>query len=247
MNIGKRLRGAIIVLFRSRSEFYHKARRALRPMDPAYRKKFRMNLRQWLLYHQHHVHYEQSTWMGVRALKNPLDAWVYQEILYRVQPDVLVEIGSASGGSTLFFAHMMDLIGKGMVVSVDIDRSDFHVQHERIVPITGHSSSPQVVAQVRQLCQDRSVLVVHDGDHTMPQVLADLAHYAPLVSVGSYLIVEDGIMDLFWPKDGIGDYADGPLPAVREFLRHNDHFVVDKACERYILTYNPRGYLKRVR
>lgn len=184
--------------------------------------------------------------MGVRALKNPLDAWVYQEIIHDVKPDVIVEIGSYEGGSTLFFANMLDLLGHGTVISIDIDRSKYRVNHERIVAITGDSSAPDTIARVIELCRGRAVLVVHDGNHNKEQVLRDLQAYSKLVSVGSYFIVEDGIVDLFDPGDGIGQQKEGPLLAVEEFLRGNSNFVADLERERYILTYNPRGFLRRV-
>ena len=219
----------------------------LRRVKRQYQARLNMRMRDWLLYHQHEVHGDRCTWMGVRALKNPLDAWVYQELIYRVRPDVIVEIGSAEGGSTLYLAHLLDLLEHGQVISIDINRTSFKVRHGRVIALTGHSSAPQVVDEVYRLCEGKSVLVIQDGDHGWRQVLADLRTYAPLVSMNSYFIVEDGIIDLFGPFDGMGRLDDGPLVAVERFLRENGDFVVDEACERYLVTYNPRGFLKRVR
>jgi cephalosporin hydroxylase len=184
--------------------------------------------------------------MGVRALKNPLDAWIYQEIIYEVGPEVIVEIGSANGGSTLYFAHLLYLMGNGTVVSVDIDRSNFHVGHERIILVTGDSSSPETIAKVTELCRGKTVLIVHDGDHRYEAVLRELRFYSPLVTIGSYFIVEDGIVDLFQPGE-MNFNGEGPLPAVQHFLSENPNFEVDADRERYLLTYNPAGFLKRVR
>jgi cephalosporin hydroxylase len=180
-------------------------------------------------------------------MKNPFDAWIYQEIIYEVKPDVIVEIGSAEGGSSLYFANLLDLLGKGQVVSIDIDRTNFNVRHDRIIVITGDCSSQEVAAKVSGLCQGKKTLVVHDGDHRKEAVLRDLGIYSKFVSVGSYLIVEDGVADLFKPWDGVGQSYEGPLKAVEEFLITNPEFVVDMERERYLLTYNPRGFLKRVR
>jgi cephalosporin hydroxylase len=185
--------------------------------------------------------------MGVEAAKNPLDAWIYQELLFEVRPQVLVEIGSFKGGTTLFFAHLFDLLGEGLVVSVDIDRTQFAARHERIVTVTGDSSSSDVIGQVRALCKGKRTIVVHDGDHRKGQVLADLALYAPLVTPGSYLVVEDGVIDLFRPGDGIGTFEPGPLQAVEAFVAANPDFEIDESRERYLLTYNPKGYLRRIR
>lgn len=242
-----RLLWGIRLLMRSPREFCQKAYRFLRPMRKEYRGRFRMSLSQWLLYHQRNIHYDKCYWMGVRALKNPLDAWIYQEIIYEVKPDVVIEIGSAEGGSTLYLAHLLDLLGRGIVISIDIDRTNYHVVHSRIITITGDSSSSETVAKVSELCSGKSVLVVHDADHSKEQVLKDLRIYSGFVSINSYFIVEDSIIDLFRPKDGIGDFEDGPLPAIEEFLGSDSDFIVDAGRERYILTYNPKGFLKRVR
>lgn len=215
-------------------------------MRTDYRRRLQMNLGQWLLYHQRNIVLEECHWMGVRALKNPLDAWVYQEILYEVKPEVVVEIGSFEGGGTLYLANLLDLLGNGVVVSIDIDRTNYNVKHSRIIAITGDSSSPETIAKVSELCRGKSVLVIHDSDHRKEQVLKDLQIYSKLVSVDSYLIVEDGIIDLYKPGDSIGSMEDGPLAAIEEFLDTNPSFIVDSERERYILTYNPKGFLKRV-
>lgn len=235
------------LLLRSPGTFFKEMRRVFRPPEEYYQKRLSMTLRQWLLYHQKNIVFDQCSWMGVKALKNPFDSWIYQEIIYKVRPDVLIEIGSAEGGSTLYFAHLMDIIGHGEIISIDIERSKYNVEHDRITAITGKSSSEEVVKRVTELCKDKKVLVMHDGDHRKEAVLEDLGNYAKLVSVGSYLIVEDGISDLYKPGDGMGQWFEGPLKAVDEFLATNDGFVVDTDCERYILTYNPRGFLKRIK
>ena len=223
------------------------ARRMVAPMDPEYRRRYRMTLKGWLLYHQSEIVYEKSFWMGVPAQKNPMDSWIYQEILHEVQPDVVIEIGSAAGGSTLYFAHLLDLIGHGKVISVDVDRSRFDVSHDRIVALTGRSDDPEILQRLARECAGKRVVVVHDGDHTRDQVLIDLNNYAKFVSPGGYLIVEDGIVDLFRPTSKLGQRKPGPMRAIEEFLKANPNFEVDKSRERYLLTYNPRGFLRRVR
>jgi cephalosporin hydroxylase len=211
-----------------------------------YRSRFATRLSQWLLYHQKELVADRCSWMGVTMLKNPLDSWIYQEILFEVRPDILIEIGSWDGGSTLYFAHLMDLMGRGEVLSVDIDRSRFRVKHERIRTLTGSSISPEVLRGVAEACSGKSVLIIHDADHSKEAVLADLEAYAPLVSLGSYFVVEDGIIDIFEPDDVLGRANGGPLAAVEEFLLQRKDFVVDAKRERYLLTYNPRGFLKRI-
>ncbi len=211
-----------------------------------YHQSYQMDLRQWLLRHQQEIVYDKMTWMGTTVWKNPLDAWIYQEILYRVKPDVVVEIGSRFGGSTLFFAHLLDIIGNGQVVSIDPHRDDFKVTHDRVVVLTGRSDDAHILAEVEERCRGKTVFVIQDGDHSVDQVLADLKNYSPWVSVGSYFVVEDGIVDLFHHGDGMGLAVDGPLVATERFLSQNSHFIADPECERYLLTYNPKGFLRRI-
>ena len=219
----------------------------LERMPAEYRERLSMSLADWLVYHHDEIVFKRVTWMGVRTLKNPLDCWIYQEILHEVRPDVVVEIGSLAGGSTLFLAHMLDAIGGGSVLSIDVDRSSFVAVHPRIHCLTGDSADPSIVAQAEAFCGRRRVLVIHDGDHTREHVVQDLEAYARLVSVGSYLIVEDSIVDLFESGQGPGTSWAGPLPAIDEFLRRNPGFEIDRERERYLLTYNPHGFLRRAR
>ncbi len=213
----------------------------------AYDRRYEMTLRNWLLHHQERIVLTQVTWMGLPAWKNPLDCWIYQEIIHAVKPDAIVEIGSRYGGSTQYFADLLELLGKGIVISIDIDRSFYQCRHNRVIALTGNSSDPDIVEAVRFHCQGKTVLVIQDGDHRKTQVLRDLENYSSLVTPGSYFIVEDGIVDLFHPDDGLGFDEEGPLAAVEEFLTQNGDFVVDESRERYLLTYNPRGFLKKIR
>ncbi len=214
-------------------------------MKKEYRRRFAMAISQWFLYHERNIAFNKCYWMGIRACKNPLDAWIYQEIIYEVKPDIIIEIGSWEGGSTLYFANLLDLLGKGLVISIDIDRTNYRAKHNRIVTITGDSSSLEIVSKVAKLCENKSILVVHDGCHSKEEVLKDLQLYSNFVSIGSYFIVEDGIIDLLKPWV-FGFYVDGPLAAVEEFLSKNSKFVIDRERERYILTHNPKGFLRRI-
>ena len=161
-------------------------------------------LADWLLYHQREIVYSQVRWMGIPTTKNVLDAWIYQEIIYEVQPEIVIEIGSYNGGSTLYFANLLELLKKGKVVSIDMSRDAYKVSNDRIIEITGESSSQEVLNKVYEISANKTVLVVHDADHHCDQVLRDLNNYAPLVSVGSYFIVEDGIVDIFSPGNNLG-------------------------------------------
>ncbi len=226
---------------------FRSAFRVFQPMRADYRRRLDMTLREWLVYHHKNIVFDKCRWMGVKTLKNPLDTWIYQEIIFETKPDILIEIGSASGGSTLYFAHLFDMMGHGQVISIDIDRSTYGVKHNRVTEITGDSSSVGVIARVAEVCQGKNCMVVHDGGHRKEQVLADLACYARFVGSGSYIVVEDTVIDIFKPGDGVGQFYDGPLKAAEQFVESNADFVVDEERERYILTFSVRGFLRRTR
>ena len=217
--------------------------------DTEYAKRYGMTLADWMIRHHEEIVFDQVTWMGVKAYKNPLDCWIYQEIVHEVRPEVIVELGSHAGGSTLFLCHLLDSLGAGTVVSVDLDRTAFTVKHPRLVEVTGDCGGPEVREQIGALCEDRRTLIIHDADHTRDAVLRDLRLYADLVTVGSYFIVEDGVVDVFDPSATarLGWHRQGPMVATRLFLDEDDRFEVDPSRERYLITYNPRGFLRRVR
>lgn len=208
-----------------------------------------MSLKDWIFYHQRKIHFNDSKWMGISAYKNPLDCWIYQEIIYEVKPDIIIEIGSAEGGSTLYLANLLSLLGKGKIISVDISHDKFKAKAKNIVRITGNSSSAEIIKRVNIMCRGKKCLVIQDGDHTTEGVTNDLINYSGLVSEGSYFIVEDGIVDVIKPKDKKIHWQEesGPLPAIKKFLKINNNFIIDKSKERYIITYNPSGFLKRIK
>ncbi len=210
-----------------------------------YEKSFKMSLRTWLLRHQKEIVFDKVTWMGKPIWKNVMDAWIYQEIVFETKPDVVVEIGSKFGGSTRYFADLLQLIGAGFVVSIDLDRSEFDLVHDRVFVLTGNSSDLGLLKRVEELCQGKNAMVVQDGAHYKKQVLEDLENYSKFVGPGSYFIVEDGIVDLYHEGDGLGFSGPGPLAAVEEFLEKHPEFESDLSRERYLLTYNPKGFLKR--
>jgi len=188
---------------------------------------------------------EHTSYFGVKTLKNPLDFWVYQEIIWDLKPDVIVEVGNAFGGSALALAHTLDLIRKGVVIGVDIQRdtmSDVTRHHPRVSLITGDAC--EVIDAVRaQIAPGDCVLVIEDSLHTYENTLNVLNTYGPLVSVGSYLIVEDSHC-----RHGL-DY--GPVPgayeAIADFLAQHDEFECDRSKESFFITFNPTGFLRRVR
>jgi cephalosporin hydroxylase len=181
-------------------------------------------------------------WLGTRVDKCPLDLWIYQELLHRIRPDTIIETGTSRGGSAHFLASICDLLGHGRVISIDIVERSGLPEHPRISYIVGSSVDPAIVERVTREVNGEKVLVCLDSDHRREHVLRELRAYAQLVSPGSYLIVEDTILNGHPVSPQFGP---GPREAVDEFLQENNSFEVDETAERHYLTFNRRGYLRR--
>src|SRR5437763_12866642 len=127
-----------------------------RAIPAEYRERLRLTITGWVKRYYEDVLLDGAYWMGVRSLKNPLDAWTYQEIMYETRPDLLLELGSAYGGSAQFFSNMFDLLGNdGKVVTVDLSHDQFGAEHDRITTVTGDTRDPNVIERVRSLCAGR--------------------------------------------------------------------------------------------
>jgi cephalosporin hydroxylase len=189
--------------------------------------------------------WEETTWLGVTVWKNPLDLWIYQEILHEVRPDVIIETGTAHGGSALFLASMCDLLGTGTVYTIDIAHVPDRPVHDRINYVLASSTSEGAISQIRDhLHGSDRVLVILDSDHSVTHVRSELGIYSQLVTLGSYLIVEDTNVNGHPVFRGHGP---GPMEAVEDFLSMDERFVADRTREKFHLTFNPRGYLRKVR
>jgi cephalosporin hydroxylase len=186
----------------------------------------------------------QSRYFGIQAWKSPLDFWVYQEVLWELKPDVIIEIGNHRGGSTLALAHLCDALGSGRIVGVDISHAEVAESvrsHPRICLVEGDACAVfnRVAALIRP---EESVLVIEDSSHTFDNTLRILQTYAPLIQPGGYFIVEDGICN-----HGLqGGPFPGPYEAVEQFVNNHPAFVIDRSREAFLLTWNPKGYLLRV-
>src|SRR5262245_50613682 len=181
------------------------------------------------------------SWFGYEVLKSPTDLWVYQELLARTRPDFVVETGTYLGGTTLFLAMMCDLLGRGQVITIDIDDAQARPSHPRIQYVHGSSTDPAVVEAVKSQARGR-VMVVLDSDHHEAHVSAELAAYSDLVRSGDYLIVEDTNVN---GHPSLPEFGPGPMEAVCRFLARNSDFEVDPTCNRFLLTLHPSGYLRR--
>lgn len=186
---------------------------------------------------------EHNTWLGVKVWKCPLDMWVYQELLYRVRPDLVVETGTYKGGSAYFMAGIFDLMDHGRILTIDLDEDGDRPKHDRISYLVGSSTDPAVLARVREeVARHRTVLVILDSDHRRDHVLAELRAYSGMVTPQSYLIVEDTNINGHPVR---AEYGPGPREAVEAFLAETDEFAPDPACEKFLLTWNGGGYLRR--
>jgi cephalosporin hydroxylase len=187
--------------------------------------------------------WSDTKWLGIPLRKCPLDLWVYQEILEEVRPAIIVECGTAFGGSALYLASICDLLGHGEVVTVDVEAEAYPSRpvHDRITYIQGSSTAPETVSRVKELIGDREpAMVILDTDHTKRHVLNELRLYESLVSEGSYLIVEDTNVN---GHPVLSNFGPGPAEAVAEFTQENSEFIRDSTREKYFLTFNPNGYL----
>ncbi len=211
----------------------------------------------WMREITRHKYAYNFTWLGRPIIQLPQDMVAIQEIIWKIKPDLIVETGVAHGGSLIFSASMLELLGgKGRVIGVDIDirahnRAEIekHPLSRRIDLIQGSSVDPQIAAEVRNRAQGcERVLVILDSNHTHQHVLDELKLYSPLVTAGSYLLVFDTLIEDM-PDDLIKDRpwrkGDNPKTAVWEFLKSNPRFVPDKEIEsKLLLTVAPDGYLK---
>jgi cephalosporin hydroxylase len=188
--------------------------------------------------------WNNTAWLGVPLWKNPLDLWVYQEIMFEVKPALIIETGTYRGGSAYYFSSICDLLGYGNVLTIDrVNRSN-RPEHPRIEYVKGSSVDPDVLA----LVQDRvaaaggPILVVLDSDHHEPHVRQELAAYNKFVTPGSYLIVEDTNINGHPVNPFFGP---GPMEAVEAFLPDHPEFEIDLSREKYMVTHNPNGFLRR--
>ena len=199
------------------------------------------------------------SWMGRPIIQYPQDIMAMQEIIWDIKPDLIIETGIAHGGSIIYYASLLELIGNGEVLGIDIDIRDHnkkaieaHPMFKRIQMLEGSSVTKEMVERVRPFTQNKSkILVCLDSNHTHEHVLQELNFYAQFVSVGSYIVVFDTIVEdlpeqylpnRFWGK------GNNPKTAVNEFLKNNTNFQIDSQIDnKLLISVNPGGYLKRIR
>jgi cephalosporin hydroxylase len=200
------------------------------------------------------------SWLGRPLIQLPTDAMAMQEIIWAVRPTLIIETGIAHGGSLILSASVLELIGRGQVVGIDIEirahnrkAIENHPLASRITLIEGSSIAPDVTRQVRsRAASEDGVLVFLDSNHTHEHVLSELDAYAALVTKGSYCVVFDTFVDDMpdnhvWENRPWGK-GNNPKTAVREWLKSHPEFEVDRSIEdRLLVTSSPEGFLRRTR
>lgn len=213
-----------------------------------------MTLRDYLYYHYYYIHQGyrygasdlQQRWLGHDLIKTPFDCWIYQEIIWETKPDVVLEFGVMFGGASHFYASILDLVGHGEVIGVDISLAKVkEIRNGRISYIEGSSTSEKTAEEIFRRCAGKKVLIIADSDHEKTHVLNEARLYHKLVPVGGYYVFEDSLNDVmgYHPVPN-----EGPKAAALAFLAENDSFAPDlRFAERYIMSLNPHGYLRRMK
>jgi cephalosporin hydroxylase len=210
------------------------------------------NLFHVLYYNSPHTWNQGWTkWLGTACLQNPLDMWIIQEIMSDNLPEVIIETGSAGGGSALYYATVYDQLKRmklvdGKIISIDMqDRmSPKGVSHPRITFIKGKSTDKKIVAMVKQEIKGKKSMVILDSDHTMENVLAEMRAYGPMVGHGHYMVVCDTNLGGN-PVEHFECPGPGPMGAVIKFMTDNNDWEVDLGGEKFYMTFHPKGFLRR--
>lgn len=192
-------------------------------------------------------------WKGVPVIKNPCDLWTTIELFEELRPTVVLETGTHLGGSAMFYADVAKVLGlETCVITVDHNpKWSIDPRQAGIVSIVGISTSPKVTSAIRaevekalKSSEGGHVLVFLDSDHSEDNVLNELREFAPMVTVGSYIVVEDTNVN---GHPSAPEHGPGPWEAVQAFLLEDERFEADRGRERFLLTFNPGGWLKRTR
>lgn len=198
-----------------------------------------------MYYGSSHTWNEGNTkYMGIPCFQNPLDMWILAEIIFETKPTVIVECGSAMGGSSLFFAHIIDNAKiDGKVFSIDVKDMSM-AKHPKIRKMVGMSTSAMIFRNISdEITPDDKVMVVLDSDHRTENVLKEMQIYSNLVTPGCYMVVMDS--NLGGNPINLPEIGDGPMKAIEAFLKLDERFEIDVEKEKFYFTFCPNGYLRK--
>jgi cephalosporin hydroxylase len=198
-----------------------------------------------------------TTYFGIKLWKSPLDLHLYAELIHQIQPTLIIETGTAFGGSALYYAHLMDQLGHGKVLSIDLNPvNKTYPRHPRIDYLGGYSSThlrsvKEAGLMAIEVAKGKgAIMVILDSDHAAKHVEQELNCYASLVTPSSYLVVEDTNLNghPIDPERGIGpnQKGEGPYEALERWLPKHPDFVVDKHLPARML-FSMHTWLKRER
>lgn len=208
---------------------------------------------------EYHILYEKAriwdnnSWLGVPCWKLPMDAFVIQELIVKLRPEFIIETGTGKGGSSMFYASICELLGEGKVITVDIENRVDHNKineyewSDRIKFIHGGSTNQIIVDKIKGIVGDSTKnMVILDSWHTKDHVYKEMLLYSPFVPVGGYMIVEDSHASgnpVPWEYDD-----EGPMGAINKWIDlYGDKWEVDFKCEKHLMTFNPKGWIKKIK
>lgn len=222
-------------------------------------KEFKQVSYQWLIESFKKKYEYNFNWLGRPIIQYPFDIMAIQEIIWKVKPDLIIETGIAHGGSLIFSASMLEIIGHGEVLGIDIDIREHnrieiekHSMAKRITMVEGSSISMGTLKKVEEHTKGKEkILVFLDSNHTHEHVLQELKLYSKFVSKDSYFIVFDSFVEDLpdgFSNDRPWGKGNNPKTAIWAFMEDNEEFVIDKEIEnKLIITSAPDGFLRRIR
>lgn len=211
--------------------------------------------REWFLQSYQYEYSYHFSWLGRPIIQYPQDMIAIQEIIWNTKPEIIIETGIAHGGSLIFSASILELIGKGEVVGIDVDirkhnkkEIESHRLHKRITMLEGSSIDKKIRDKIYEIAKNKKVMVILDSNHTEKHVLKELEIYSPLVSKGCYLVVFDTIIEDLpdeFVKNRDWGKNNNPKSAIKKFLSNSNRFHIDEKIEKKLLiTAASGGYLK---
>lgn len=198
----------------------------------------------------------EITWLGIPIIQNPYDIVLMQELIFKTKPDIIIEAGIAHGGSLIYYSSILELLGKGKIIGIDVDIRkhnrkliEKHPFIKRVTMIEGSSTDEKVIAAIKkEIRTSDTVLVILDSNHTKSHVYRELNAYKDVVTKGSYMVVFDTFMPYLGNLRGLGSFINNsPMEAVKNFIKENSkNFIIDKNYNKFFVSSCPDGFIKRI-